>query len=60
MNKKRLLISLLILVAMSILYTFIMGLTNHKLDYISWCGGVIFFETGVLLGEWVFSDENKK
>lgn len=56
MSKKRIIISLLIMVAMSILWVLITNLINCKMDYISWWGGVMFTTLGYLLGEWC-SDE---
>lgn len=44
--------STMILITASILFSLIMILIEHEIDYISWWGGVIFAYLGYLLGEW--------
>lgn len=52
MNKKRIIISIIIILLAGILYGVFRYLTNTETDYISWFGGIVFFALGQVLSEW--------
>lgn len=53
---KKIVLSLLIIILMATVFVIIMELLDKRIDLVSWCGGIIFFATGWLLGEWWFND----